>query len=160
MMGPPPPFLMEAFSATGTAHIIAISGFNMSIIAGVFSGLSIRLFGKRRAMPVALAGIILYTILVGASAAVVRAAIMGCLYVIATHYGRQTEALNGQIAAAMLMTLLNPQTLWDLGFQYGTQINTEKHRFLFYFFICANLCASVSYFLGPDPLYPCCAKPG
>ncbi|MBM4467889.1 MAG: hypothetical protein FJ014_20460 [Chloroflexi bacterium] len=31
----------------------------------------------------------------------------------------------------------------------GTQINTEKHRFLFYFFICANLCASVSYFLYP-----------
>jgi competence protein ComEC len=55
---------------------------NISIIAGLFSGLSTRLFGKRRAMPVAVAGIIIYTILVGASAAVVRAAIMGCLYVI------------------------------------------------------------------------------
>ncbi len=112
-----PADLMEAFSATGTAHIIAISGFNISIIAGLFSRLSTRLFGKRRAMPVALAGIIVYTILVGASAAVVRAAIMGCLYVIATHYGRQTEALTSLIAAAVLMTLINPQTLWDLGFQ-------------------------------------------
>jgi len=35
--------------------------------------------------------------------------------------------------------------------QNGTQINTEKHRFLFYFFICANLCASVSY---RRPLHP------
>ncbi len=112
-----PADLMEAFSATGTTHIIAISGFNISIIAGLLSRLSTRLFGKRRAMPVALAGIIVYTILVGASAAVVRAAIMGCLYVIATHYGRQTEALTSLIAAATLMTLLNPQTLWDLGFQ-------------------------------------------
>ncbi len=112
-----PADLRQAFSATGTAHIIAISGFNISIIAGVFSGLSIRLFGKRRAMPVALAGIIVYTILVGASAAVVRAAIMGCLYVIATHYGRQTQALTLLMAAAMLMTLINPQTLWDVGFQ-------------------------------------------
>jgi len=34
-----------------------------------------------------------------------------------------------------------------ISFPNGTQINTEKHRFLFYFFICANLCASVSYFL-------------
>jgi competence protein ComEC len=112
-----PADLMEAFSATGTAHIIAISGFNISIIAGLFSKFSTRLFGKRRAMPVAIAGIIVYTILVGASAAVVRAAIMGCLYVIATHYGRQTDALTSLMAAATLMTLLNPQTLWDLGFQ-------------------------------------------
>ena len=112
-----PADLMEAFSATGTTHIIAISGFNISIIAGLFSRLARRLFGKRRAMPVVLTSIIVYTILVGASAAVVRAAIMGCLYVIATHYGRQTEALTSLIAAAMLMTLLDPQTLWDLGFQ-------------------------------------------
>lgn len=112
-----PADLMEAFSATSTTHIIAISGFNISIIAGLLIGLARRLFGKRRAMPWALAGIIIYTILVGASAAVVRAAIMGCLYVIATHYGRQTEALTSLMAAATLMTLLNPQTLWDLGFQ-------------------------------------------
>ena len=112
-----PANLTKAFSATGTTHIIAISGFNISIIAGLLSRLSTRLFGKRRAMPVALAGIIVYTILVGASAAVVRAAIMGCLYVIATHYGRQTEALTSLIAAAVLMTVINPQTLWDLGFQ-------------------------------------------
>jgi len=112
-----PTDLMKAFSATGTTHIIAISGFNISIIAGLFSGLSTRLFGKRRATPWALASIIVYTVLVGASAAVVRAAIMGCLYVIATHYGRQTDALTSLMAAAMLMTLINPQTLWDLGFQ-------------------------------------------
>lgn len=112
-----PADLTKAFSATSTAHIIAISGFNISIIAGLFSGLSTRLAGRRRAMPLALAGIIVYTILVGASAAVVRAAIMGCLYVIAIHYGRQTEALTSLVAAAVLMTLLNPQTLWDVGFQ-------------------------------------------
>jgi len=109
--------LTKAFSTTGTAHIIAISGFNISIIAGLFSGLSTRLVGKRRAMPLALAGIIVYAILVGASASVVRAAIMGCLYIIATHYGRQTDVLTSLMAAAMLMTFLNPQTLWDVGFQ-------------------------------------------
>jgi len=112
-----PADLMADFSATGTIHIIAISGFNISIIAGLFSGLSTRLFGRRRAMPLAVAGIILYTIFVGASAAVVRAAIMGSLYVIAIHYGRQSDALNSLMAAAILMTALNPFTLWDLGFQ-------------------------------------------
>jgi len=112
-----PADLMADFSATGTTHIIAISGFNISIIAGLFSGLSARLFGRRRAMPLAVAGIIVYTIFVGASAAVVRAAIMGSLYVIAIHYGRQSDALNSLMAAAILMTALNPFTLWDLGFE-------------------------------------------
>ncbi len=112
-----PADLMDAFSATGTAHIIAISGFNISIIAGLFSRLSTRLFGKRRAMPVVIAGILLYSGLVGAPPPVGRAATLGCLYVIATHYGRQTDALTLLMAAAMLMTLRNPLTLWDLGFQ-------------------------------------------
>ena len=112
-----PADLMEDFNRTGTTHIIAISGFNISIIAGLLSGLSARLFGRRRATPFALAGIVLYTVLVGASAAVVRAAIMGCLYIIAAHYGRQTEALTSLVAAAVLMTAPNPHVLWDVGFQ-------------------------------------------
>ncbi|HIC93814.1 MAG TPA: ComEC family competence protein, partial [Anaerolineae bacterium] len=112
-----PADLMEDFNRTGTTHIIAISGFNISIISGLLSGLSARLFGRRRATPFALAGVVLYTILVGANAAVVRAAIMGCLYIIAAHYGRQTEALTSLAAAAVLMTALNPHVLWDVGFQ-------------------------------------------
>ncbi len=47
----------------------------------------------------------------------VRAAIMGGLYIIAIHLGRQAHALISLVVAAFLMTLLNPLTLWDLGFQ-------------------------------------------
>ena len=112
-----PTDLMADFSATGTTHIIAISGFNISIIAGLFIALSGRLFGGRWAMPFAVGGIVLYTLFVGASAAVVRAAIMGALTVIALHYGRQADALISLFAAGILMTALNPYTLWDVGFQ-------------------------------------------
>jgi len=112
-----PADLMDAFSATGTSHIIAISGFNISIIAGLFTALSARLFGGRRAMPFAVAGIVLYTLFVGASAAVVRAAIMGALTMIALHYGRQADAFTSLFAAGILMTAINPYTLWDVGFQ-------------------------------------------
>jgi competence protein ComEC len=59
----------------------------------------------------------MYTILVGADAAVVRAAFMGGLYVLALHYGRRSHALTSLMATAGMMTLLNPRTLWDLGFQ-------------------------------------------
>jgi competence protein ComEC len=112
-----PPELLADFSATGTTHIIAISGFNFAIIAGMLSALGTRLFGRARSFYFALAGIVLYTLLIGASGAVVRAAVMGALYAWGVHLGRQTHALNSTLAAALLMTAWNPHWLWDLGFQ-------------------------------------------
>ena len=112
-----PDDLMADFSATGTTHIIAISGFNITIIAGIFAGLSQRLVGPRRATWVAIVGVLVYTLFVGGSAAVVRAAVMGTLYLLGKHLGRATFAPVSLAAAAMLMTALNPFTLWDVGFQ-------------------------------------------
>ncbi|HUX76171.1 MAG TPA: DNA internalization-related competence protein ComEC/Rec2 [Anaerolineae bacterium] len=112
-----PDELMDDFSATGTTHIIAISGFNVTIISGIFAGLARRLFGQRRAVWVAVAGVVVYTIFVGASAAVVRAALMGVLYLWAQHLGRASFAPVSLAAATVVMTALNPYTLWDAGFQ-------------------------------------------
>jgi competence protein ComEC len=107
----------DAFSATNTAHIIAISGFNIAIIAGILSKLTERVVGARRATFIVIAGLVVYTLLVGAGASVVRAAIMGSLSVLALHYHRQNDALNALAVAALLMTAWNPLTLFDLGFQ-------------------------------------------
>jgi competence protein ComEC len=78
-----PEGLYEAFNLTGTSHIIVISGSNISLIAGILLLLGIRLVGKRFAPPLAIAGILLYTFLVGADAAVSRAAAMGIIWVLA-----------------------------------------------------------------------------
>src|ERR1041385_4012436 len=64
--------LQQAFKNTGTAHIIAISGFNISIIAGLFVTFFSKFLGPRRGALFAVLGIIFYTILVGADPAVVR----------------------------------------------------------------------------------------
>jgi competence protein ComEC len=112
-----PSDLKGDFAATGTSHIVAISGFNVSIIAGVFAGLAERLFGKRRAVWVAIAGVVVYTALVGASASVVRAALMGILYLLGRHLGRTTFAPVSLAVAALGMTLWDPNVLWDVGFQ-------------------------------------------
>jgi competence protein ComEC len=109
--------LQQAFKNTGTAHIIAISGFNISIIAGLFVTFFSRFLGPRRGMLVAVLGIIFYTILVGGDAAVVRAAIMGSLALFAKQVGRRQAALNTLLAVALLMCLWNPLYLWDVGFQ-------------------------------------------
>jgi competence protein ComEC len=109
--------LQQAFKNTGTAHIIAISGFNISIIAGLFVTFFSRFLGPRRGALLAAIGIFFYTILVGGDAAVVRAAIMGSLALFARQIGRRQAALNTLLAVALLMCLWNPLYLWDVGFQ-------------------------------------------
>lgn len=109
--------LQQAFKDTGTAHIIAISGFNIAIIAGLFVTLFSRLLGPRRGALAAVIGIALYTLLVGAEASVVRAAIMGTLSLLARQVGRRQEGLNTLAFTAALMALFNPLILWDAGFQ-------------------------------------------
>ena len=109
--------LQQAFKNTGTAHIIAISGFNISIIAGIFFAFFSKFLGDRRGTIVAILGIALYTVLVGADAAVVRAAVMGSLALFAKQVGRRQVALNTLLVVAALMCVWNPLYVWDVGFQ-------------------------------------------
>ena len=112
-----PAELQQAYKDTGTAHIIAISGFNITIIAALFVALFSRLLGPRRGALAAVVGIALYTFLVGAEAAVVRAALMGGLALFARQVGRRQDGLNTLTFVAALMAVGNPSVLWDVGFQ-------------------------------------------
>jgi competence protein ComEC len=76
-----------------------------------------RVIGKRYAPPLAIAGIIIYTFLVGADAAVSRAAVMGIVWLVAIWLGRPALALNSLIFSGFVLTLINPLILWDVGFQ-------------------------------------------
>lgn len=112
-----PQGLYESFNLTGTSHIIVISGSNISLVAGILLLAGQKLLGKRYAPPLAMAGIIIYTFLVGADAAVSRAAVMGLVWVLAIWVGRPGLALNSLIFSGFVLTLLNPLILWDVGFQ-------------------------------------------
>lgn len=113
-----PPAIVSDFQVTGITHIVVISGFNIAIIAGIFVRLGDPLFGKRGAAVFAIVGIVLYTILVGADPSVVRAAVMGSVYVIAQRLlGRPSVSLGSLFFAAFVMTVANPMALWDIGFQ-------------------------------------------
>ena len=65
-----------------------ICGFNIAILAGLFTMLFSRLLGRWRGAAVAVLGIAFYTLLVGAGPSVVRAAVMGWLSVLAVQIGR------------------------------------------------------------------------
>ncbi|MGD8398484.1 MAG: ComEC/Rec2 family competence protein, partial [Anaerolineae bacterium] len=112
-----PDALYEDFNATGTSHIIVISGANIAVIATLFAGLFGALLGKRRAYLLTLAGIAGYVLLVGADAPVARAGLMGALYVTARHTGRRATAYVSLFAAAAVLTAMTPTALWGAGFQ-------------------------------------------
>ena len=107
----------RAFQDSGTAHIIAISGFNIVILSGLFTALFGALFGRWRGAFIALLCIAVYTLLVGAGASVVRAALMGGISLFAVQLGRRQAGLNTLAFVAVLMALFNPFVLWDVGFQ-------------------------------------------
>ena len=113
-----PPDLADNFRNTGMTHIIAISGFNIAILIAILMGLTGSWLPQRPAVIVSIAGIVFYTIMVGADASVVRAAVMGSVYLIAARWmGRPNFAFASLFLAGWLMTLLRPFTLWDVGFQ-------------------------------------------
>lgn len=107
----------EAFRLTNTSHVIAISGSNISLLVVLLMATLGRALGRRRALPAILIVLAGYSSLVGADAAVVRAAIMGSLMVLAGHLGRPGDAIAALMAAAWAMSLWNPHVAWDLGFQ-------------------------------------------
>ena len=112
------PNVETAFEETGTSHIIAISGFNMTIISAVVITTLLAIF--RRRTPAVIISIIiigLYTMLVGANAAVVRAALMSGVYIFGKVAKRKGYLPSTLAFAILLMSILNPFVLWDIGFQ-------------------------------------------
>ncbi len=110
--------LKDAFNKTSTTHILAISGYNIMIISDVVLMVLVLFIRRKRAFWISTVLIILFTILTGASASVVRAAIMGLLLLFASGYGRLYDVKNSIILAGAVMVFANPFVLsFDVGFQ-------------------------------------------
>ncbi len=107
------------FIATGTAHLLAISGLHLSIMAGILLSIGIWLFGKRRFIYIwlALGMIWLYAILTGFHPPVVRGTIMASLFLSAELLGRQRTAITSLAFAAAVMVGIDPEILFDAAFQ-------------------------------------------
>lgn len=114
-----PQSVKENFSRTGMTHIVAVSGYNVTIIAeylmllGIFVGL-----WRKQAFWFAVAGIALFVFLVGFPSSAVRAGVMGTVLLWGIKNGRLGNSQNAIVFAAAIMLLINPMLLrWDIGFQ-------------------------------------------
>ena len=106
-----------SFTAAGVSHIVAISGWNIAIVAAVVAALLRGRLARRRRAIVTILAIVGYTLFAGASASVVRAAVMAGVAMAAVESGRGSRVLVGLAWAVAIMIVAEPATIADVGFQ-------------------------------------------
>ncbi|MXV94008.1 MAG: DUF4131 domain-containing protein [Chloroflexi bacterium] len=110
--------LAEDFSRVGASHVIAISGFNMVIVSAIAFRVILALAGdKAFAGFSAVAIIFVYAIFVGGSPGVMRAALMSSLVIAGDLLRRKTFKPASLAFAALILLVIDPYALQDLGFQ-------------------------------------------
>ncbi|TET88457.1 MAG: ComEC family competence protein, partial [Dehalococcoidia bacterium] len=114
-----PDSLRDDFRSSGTAHLIAISGLHMVILAGTVFSSAAWVFGRQRPtyILIAFATIWTYALLTGMQPPAFRAAIMFSLFLTALWLGRPQSALPSLALAAAIMVGIDPSVLWDVSFQ-------------------------------------------
>lgn len=106
----------EALRATGTIHVVVVSGYNITVLINAVTKTLVFLPLKARFL-VSFLLIFLFISLVGFDPPVVRAAIMGSIALLGTVLGRQKDALRALLIAAALMLAINPEWVTSLSFQ-------------------------------------------
>ena len=107
----------EAFNAAGISHLIAISGYNVMLVAGAVIGALTPLAGRRRGTIIAMAVVVLYGAFVGWEPSVARAVLMALVMLGATLAGRPGSALTGVALAGAALVAAQPLIIEDVSFQ-------------------------------------------
>lgn len=109
--------LKETYSKTGASHVLALSGLHLGII---YTLLSMLVVGRRWQMITQVATVLsiwAFVFLTGMSASVVRSAVMLTVYALLALGHRQKMSVNTLAFTAIVMLLVTPKALFDVGFQ-------------------------------------------
>ncbi|HTY08576.1 MAG TPA: DNA internalization-related competence protein ComEC/Rec2, partial [Candidatus Edwardsbacteria bacterium] len=110
--------VLEAFSDTGTTHVLAVSGLHVVLAAFIiFMLLRLLQLPKRLAGAGTIAGLVFYTLLTGGAPSITRATIMASAAILGTLFERKGSGLNMLGLSALLILCCWPQALFDAGFQ-------------------------------------------
>lgn len=111
------PAFRDALSASSTTHLVALSGYNITIIVSAF-GLALgSIFSRRLTFALTAVGILLFVLLVGPEPSIVRAAVMGGIALLALSAGRRYSMRNAIAISALLMLIADPAAALDVGFE-------------------------------------------
>ncbi|MEP7376025.1 MAG: ComEC/Rec2 family competence protein [Chitinophagaceae bacterium] len=113
--------LVQAYTNTGVVHIIAISGLHLSLIYGLLI-LIMRPVQKIKRLKwirafIIISALLLFSLIAGGQASVMRSAVMFIAFVIAETLDKKSSLINTMAVSAFLLLCYNPFWLWDVGFQ-------------------------------------------
>ena len=112
------PQTADDFTVTGLTHVVAISGWNIALVAGIATALLRATgLGRRPRSLIVVVAIVVYTILAGAEASVIRAAVMGGVVIVARESGRPSGAVAALGLACWGLLLAQPSMIDDIGLQ-------------------------------------------
>ena len=114
---------LEAFSKTGTIHVLAVSGLHVGIIYTLLSYVLLLGSSKGRSRVIKsiiiLLALFLYCLVTGFSPSVSRAAIMFATVIVAKAFQRKTNLYNTLSFACFILLLVNPLNIYNVGFQFS-----------------------------------------
>ncbi len=116
--------LKTSYGATGTTHVLAVSGLHIALVFGlVIALLGGRRWERRRPWARWLTLVLVlsvcwsYALITGLSASVLRSVVMATLVAVGRASGRRISLFNTLAVAALFLLWLDPQSLFDVGFQ-------------------------------------------
>ena len=112
-----PDELYDDFRTSGLAHIVAVSGSNVSYVTAVVFLVCVRFMRRQYAVVPAAVTLAAYVVVAGAEASVVRAGLMALIVLAGMWLGRPQSSLAALAAAAIGMTFVQPSAVHDAGFQ-------------------------------------------
>ena len=114
-----PPEMVQDFRSTGASHLLAISGLHVGVLVVMFLAGASWLFGRRGShyLIVPLLVVWVYALVSGLPPSVVRAAVMGSVYLFAVAVGRPGSVLPALALSAGLMTTISPEIIQRVSFQ-------------------------------------------
>ena len=115
------PETRRIFASAGAMHVLAVSGLHVGIVYMVL-GFLLGFLRRQKAGRVVFVALVVFVLwffafLTGLSPSVSRAATMFTFVVIGNNIGRQTNIYNTLAASAFLLLLINPNNLFEVGFQ-------------------------------------------
>lgn len=114
LLGDRDPQLAEAHSRWGTAHLLAVSGFHVGLVALMAWALP---WGGRWKWLVVSLVLWLYVLVAGAAASALRAALMVQVALLGLAFGRRSSVVNSVAVASLALLLYRPWWFWDLGWR-------------------------------------------
>ncbi len=107
-----PKDFQDQLSRVGLTHIIAVSGYNLTILVMAISKMGKKL-SKYQKLVMSLSLIMTFLLITGFSPSVVRAAVVSIISIACAFYGRKISPLNTIFIAAALTAAINPVYLWE-----------------------------------------------